>query len=542
VASSAPVTCVTPSSLSGKHPARAGAETGRRGPGPPVRLLPLASTLALTFAAAVLLYTRHAGMPFYYHSDEPSKVEQVIGVRPLNFKHPLLLMNATRAAAHLVGADRERQAAVRVGRTVSAVLAAGAVTALVAFAWLEGGALAALCMAPVVLLSHGLFTFAHFMKEDTAVVFGFACVLLGATAFARRPSAASAAGLGAACALAISGKYVGAVALLAALPLVAVGGRRRGGPGPARALGAFAAGLAGLLALVNVSVLLDFASFRAGLAYETNHVATGGGRPFAGLASPTYLHGLLSQATWPVRVLSAGFLVFVLVRWRRRSFGERALVVFAVGYFALLQASPIKAIRYLLPVVVAAHALAGLALARLAAAASGVSPRRRLAAAALLLALVLPFEVRAVAFHLREFAGESRVALYRWVREKVPPESAILQDRYAGLPDPAEGYSTPQQPYLPQMIVTRHYAVDYGTLDELRARGIEYVAVCERIYERFFKKDRRFGSPDVRERFERRRTRYSALFEQGQLVFQAGDSLLAGAPVNPVVRVYRIVP
>ena len=151
-------------------------------------------------------------------------------------------------------------------------------------------------------------------------------------------------------------------------------------------------------------------------------------------------------------------------------------------------------------------------------------------------------EVRRVALHLGEFAGESRTALYVWVGAHVPAASAIVQDRYAGLPDPSEGYSTPQQPYLPQLVVTRHYAVDYGTLDELRARGIEYVAVCERIYERFFGAPRRFGTDLAREKFERRRARYAELFEQGELVFEAGSSTIAGAPVNPIVRLYRIAP
>jgi hypothetical protein len=243
-----------------------------------------------------------------------------------------------------------------------------------------------------------------------------------------------------------------------------------------------------------------------------------------------------------VRLLAVGFLGTVLATWRRRSFGERALVVFPLAYLLLLQVSPIKAIRYLLPVVVVAHALAGCAIAALAARLGGASPARRAAVAALLLAAVLAVQGRQLALHLREFAGESRIALYAWVKHSVPPESALLQDRYAGLPDPSEGYSTPEQPYLPQLVVTRHYAVDYGTLDELRARGIEYVAVCERIYERFFGAPRRFGSEDTRARFERRRARYAELFEKGTLVFEAGASAIAGAPVNPVVRVYRIAP
>jgi hypothetical protein len=499
---------------------------------------PAALLLAASFGAGLGLYTRHAGMPYYYHSDEPSKVEQVTGDRPLNFKHPLLLMNATRALAHATGADAERQAAVRAGRTASAAFAAATVAALGALAWLAGGPLAAACVAPVVLLSHGLFTFAHFMKEDTAVAFGLSAVLLAASAFAARASRGRALALGVACALAISGKYVGAVALALALPLVASRARR----GARGAGAAFALGLGAALALVNVSILLDPSAFRAGLAYETDHVATGGGRPFAGLRSAAYLHGLLSQTVWPVRILAVGAIAWVLASWRRRSFAERLLAAAPLAYLVLLQASPIKAIRYLLPVVVVLHALAGLAIARLAAHLGGGRPLRRAALALLLLAPTLALEAREVRLHLGEFASESRLALYRFVRDELPAESAILQDRYAGLPDPSEGYSTPDQPYLPQLVLTRHHAVDEGTLAELRARGIEYVAVCERIYERFFQEDRRFGDAGARERFERRRARYAELFAEGTLVFEAGASRIAGAPVNPVVKVYRLTP
>jgi hypothetical protein len=314
---------------------------------------------------------------------------------------------------------------------------------------------------------------------------------------------------------------------------------RREAPG---ALAAFARGLAGALALVNVSVLLDPAAFRAGLAYETDHVATGGGRPFAGLRSSAYLHGLLSQTTWPIRVLAAGMLAFVLATWRRRSFGERLLALAPLAYLLVLQASPIKAIRYLLPVVVALHALAGLAIAGLAARLGGERAPRRAALAVLLLAPVLALEAREVRVALGEFAHESRAELYRFVRDRLPAESIVLQDRYAGLPDPSEGYVTPDQPYLPQLVLTRHHAVDEGTLAELRARGVEYVAVCERIYERFAKPDRRFGDAGARERFERRRARYAELFAEGTLVFEAGASRIAGAPVNPVVKVYRVAP
>jgi hypothetical protein len=122
----------------------------------------------------------------------------------------------------------------------------------------------------------------------------------------------------------------------------------------------------------------------------------------------------------------------------------------------------------------------------------------------------------------------------------VPPESAILQDRYAGLPDPILAYKTPEQPYLDTWVLTRHYAVDYGTFDDMVAAGIEYVAVCDRTFGRFFGAPRRFDSDATRERFERRRARYAELFERGELVFEAGSSRVVGVAVNPVVRVYRL--
>ena len=60
-------------------------------------------TLCLaTLLAGCWLYTRANTIPYYFHSDEPSKVTQVMGERGLNFKHPLLLMNGTRLGAWLV--------------------------------------------------------------------------------------------------------------------------------------------------------------------------------------------------------------------------------------------------------------------------------------------------------------------------------------------------------------------------------------------------------------------------------------------------------
>ena len=123
-------------------------------PAPRRATLLIALLCAASFAAALALYTRANTIPYYFHSDEPSKVTQVMGERGLNFKHPLLLMNGTRLGAWLVDAE-DRQEAVMVGRTLSALFGALSAALLVALAGVQRGLLAALCAAPILVLEHG---------------------------------------------------------------------------------------------------------------------------------------------------------------------------------------------------------------------------------------------------------------------------------------------------------------------------------------------------------------------------------------------------
>jgi 4-amino-4-deoxy-L-arabinose transferase-like glycosyltransferase len=505
------------------------------------RSLPIALLCAAVFTAGLALFTRHNQIPYYYHSDEPSKVNQVVGERQLNFKHPLLLMNTTRLAARATGVGNDKQRAAITGRWVSATFAAASVAMLVLLAWLQGGTLAAVCVAPVVLLSHGLFTFSHFMKEDTALLAGVAATLLAATLFLQRPTGWGALFLGAATGLAISGKYAGAAMLGVAAPvlLLRLGQLKEEERRPVWAVLAFFAGLLGAVLWINVTALLEWQSFRAGLAYETDHATTGGGKPFASLLSMTYVFGLLSQSTWPVRILATGWAVWVVLTWRGRRADERLMVLFPAAYLAILWASPIKATRYLLPVVVVAHYLTGLAVARLCAQLAPAGGRRFFIAGAALAGVLAP-QIASLRWHLAAFEADSRLQLYRFVREELPPDATILQDRYAGLPDADWGYWTETNSPLPQPLTTRHFAPEFGDIAGIREAGIEYVAVCSRAYERFFDGDTAFGSDAVRERFERQKRGYEELFAEGELVFEAGDARVAGAPVNPTVRLYRI--
>lgn len=508
---------------------------------PRSQALGIALLCLATFASGLLLYTRANDMPYYYHSDEPSKVDQVVGARKLNFKHPLLLMNATRVAARWTGVGEDKQRAARTGRFVSASFAAASVALLVLLACLQRGALTAVLAAPILLLSHGLFTFAHFMKEDTALLLGVSASLVAAAAFLRRPSGAGALLLGVGAGLAISGKYVGAVMLAVALSVALLGAGRRaeGAPGRALALGLFLAGLVATLLVVNVTILFEWKRFRAGLAYETDHATTGGGKPFASILSLAYVFGLLDQSTWPIRILAVGWVAFLVAHFRRWRPDDWLVALFPAFYLAVLWASPIKAVRYLLPVVVLAHLLAAYGLGALVAGLARPG-RARVAAAAVGLLLVLAPQVVTLRAYADAFARDSRLQLYDFVRRELPADAHILQDRYAGLPDRDWGYWTASNAPLPQPLRTLHFVAELGGLDAMRAMGIEYVAVCGRAYERFFSEHKAFGSREAEERFLRHKAVYEDLFREGELVFQAGEARVSGAPVDPEVRLYRL--
>jgi hypothetical protein len=88
--------------------------------------LTLLALLALLLGA----YTRNNNFPFYYHTDEPGKVSQIInGTR--NYRHPLLLIDATDAAVGALQIQKAPQGVAHIGRCISALAAALAIAGVV---------------------------------------------------------------------------------------------------------------------------------------------------------------------------------------------------------------------------------------------------------------------------------------------------------------------------------------------------------------------------------------------------------------------------
>jgi len=88
------------------------------------------------FVVTLMLNLQHRDFPWYYHPDEPGKVEQIIG-NQWDFHHPLLLLSTAKMVVSTFGVSREPQAIVEMGRAVSAVFMALGVVAfsMLGFLW-----------------------------------------------------------------------------------------------------------------------------------------------------------------------------------------------------------------------------------------------------------------------------------------------------------------------------------------------------------------------------------------------------------------------
>ena len=223
---------------------------------PPSSRFRLSFFCLLLFVAALFLDTRYHQFPYFYHPDEGVKVEQ-LRTGEWNYHHPMFAFSTTKLVMNLVGVAPVEQRIVETGRWVSACFTALAVVALalLAFAWRGWGAAMATGLA--LLLHHQLFELSHYLKEDTALLFGVAATFLVVFLFARRPVTGLAAVLGAAVACAISGKYIGLAVLSVVIPVL----WRAPVVGRAQRWGAFLVAVVAVLLFINLPLFLHPGAF-----------------------------------------------------------------------------------------------------------------------------------------------------------------------------------------------------------------------------------------------------------------------------------------
>jgi hypothetical protein len=426
---------------------------------------------AFFFAWCLFFYTRHNARPHFYEKDAPSKVAQVIsGER--NFFHPLLMVNSADAVLRLCGLERTEENASLAGHWAIAIFGAVSVATFVLLAFRCGGWLAALAVGVWLSLNEFLLQLAHYFKEDPAMLMGLALSFLAMKLFHERPTLTRAAWLGAACGVAIAGKYVGVAALILALPLVLV-------PRGARLtrVAVLLAGCLGVLLAINWQWVADFQALRTGVHTQMDDLL----REDMMKKIP-HTKDVLGyyRSNLPVLIVLGVFLQIahlVCCDGRRRPV-EWALLVYAALFTIVLAWTPRLFERHFLPVFVALWLSSALGWVNSARWLWQRFPRLPASITAATLAVVAcgAWQFQDNFFdRLHRYTTDHRASLARWIRKNLPEDAVIAQDRRVFLARP-DGSPRPDFA-LPQRIVTVDMLSDLREVKVLRKRGVTHVAM-----------------------------------------------------------------
>ncbi len=487
------------------------------------------------FVLTLWLGTRHNDFPWYYHPDEPGKVEQVLGTRALNFHHPMLLLNSAKAAVWLFDVKPTPQAVVEAGRWVSAGFTAAAVVALslLGIAWRGWlvGVIAGLALAT----HHQLFELSHYMKEDTALLFGLSVTFLAAHLHQRWPSLRTALLLGAGVGLAISGKVLGVLALGVAVP-VFISTRAKCGW---RVMLAAVVCALGVIAATNPQALSHFGEVQANFHREAT-LATGGQGMTQSVPHAKYWSIFLANTT-PVMWLLIGVLMFT--SWKRRSVlntAEWATIAFPFALGITMSFFPKENDRYFLPATALFTLLAATAIPDAARLFRIRARRRTLEAGICALLLAAQFidwtsDRAGLVRYYAAFQTDDTADLTEWLRQNTQPTDKIAKDNRVRLPEPRR--SSRQARPLPNPIVSAEYAADIGTLEKLLSDGFQYALISESTFRRFERagmKPKAGGEDDA----ERRRVFYADLRKSFEPVWARPRGTVIY--LHPGLEVYRI--
>ncbi len=486
----------------------------------------LAVWVVVLFSACLALNTRHNRFPYYYHRDEPGKVEQIMEGK-WNLHHPPLLLGLTKV---LVKQPLTEQGIVEAGRFICATLVSLAVVALSILAYHWRGWPAALTCGAALAWHHQLYELSHYFKEDPALLFGLSLSFLAMWLYNSRPTSGSAAFLGAACAVALSAKYVGVIGLLLAIPVMI---RARG-----RAWSLFLAAFLAVVAIANLPIFTNWTTFQDSFSRETDLVIKGQGGSTQKVPHSEYWTIFRDNTTPVVWVL---LLVFLANRWReRRQLDLTAwlIVAFPFAYAVALSFSPKANDRYFLPASAMLTVFAAIGACDLAR-------RWRWSgtmwiSALLLVSAELPSWSEShpgwLAYE-RAFQRDDNAELIKYLRTEVPPDAVLLKDNAIALPDPKKQKHAARVGIIPQRVIARRYAADFGPFDTLKGAGITHVIVTETDYGRYFR-ERLKPQKGQENEFAKSRDFYQRLFKEAELLNEWDRSTVIY--LHPGIRIYRL--
>jgi len=488
---------------------------------------------ALLFILSMYLFTKDNNFPMSFHPDEPMKARQIQGKKNFRFSHPLLLLGSVKLA--MIGKHHpSAEKVVRVGRDVSAFFAALSVVFLAAAAFSIYGFGAGLAVGIACMLCSALLMYAHYLKEDTALMAGLALAFLAVAVHERRPSTRTIALLSLGFAMATSGKMIGLVSILLILPALLLVPM----PMPrAKRIFLFLAFCIPPFLLFNYLAIGSGSAFVHGLTKEAQHIATDHYGLAARKLSTFYLWRAWQEIPLPVLLIAGVSAFFFAMRWKLTPLLVRSILLFIPAYTILLSLSPVQMDRYLLPVVVMIHALAGLGIVQWGKA--GLA--RKNAAALALLGAVCIWAIAAlilqVTYNYEGIRNDSRFALREWAMKNIPASAKVLYESRSGMILEKE---KEKSPYPFALVEADDAPFQVKNLSFARANGISHIIVCSLRYDRYF--DPNFYAIPGPEGAAvlQQRAFYDDLFQHGTLLWEKRPSHIIPGFTNPTVRVYAL--
>jgi len=435
------------------------------------------------FSAALLAlllwaYTRHNNFPFYYHTDEPGKVEQVVSGKH-NYRHPLLMINATDLVVRALKIDKVPQNVVLVGRWTSALAAVLAIAAVILIVRRHSDWWFGLLAGAMAGLHPFLFEATHYMKEDCFLLAGLTWTWYALDRFCDSESNASLVLAGIATGVAASAKYLGILALVFSIALLIFKMRR-----------ATWSSINRKLILLCSVYLLTFAIFDFQSVIHPLEALNGIGSEFirinrdrtSGLLETNYFFRLVGHAG-PLLVL--GGLTYIGTFFGRREkkpLIERGLLIFALAYLIGLCLTPLGKDRYLIPL---ATLLSIFTVWGTRSAASWIAerhPRFPQSTIAILACVVVIFaELPFVFLDEKEFAHDRRTQMVEWIRDHLPANAVIAHEaRIWPSRDPNDWRAQ-----LPQRRVSPpFFSTTLKNIDNMKRLGITHVIAAGSNYRR----------------------------------------------------------
>lgn len=496
----------------------------------------------VTFFLTLLLGGWQNDFPFYWHVDEPGKARQIItGER--NLHHPLLMLSTAQVVVKGLSIAAEPQAVVETGRWVSATFNALA-AALLAILLTRAVSPVAGWIGGLLAATHwNIFELSHYFKEDPSLSFGLMTALVALGLWRRRPRVWAGMGFGAGLALAVSGKYVGVVALL----LVPLAWWKHPTP-PGQRLRAATATLAAFLAVfavINAPMFAQPDVLQASLKKETTGVLEGG--PVA--THHGFHFGFFKRfiqvtkaALWPGVLF---FCVFSARRARNWPVELAALLVLPLFFSVLLGFSQMDSGRYYLPAVFGCCALAAvgwhdwLAWWHERRTSAPAKPTRWAAWLTVMAVLVtVGAAVGRLYVYGQGFRQATRLELARWIAEQLPLDAVIAQSDSTKLPDPSFPGREGVEKLFPQTLHTLENLPRRFTVADLRAQGITHLAAAESEWRPFLRKGKvREGK---KENYQRQRAFWTSLEKEAVLVWECPAGKVGTH--NPPLRLWRLLP